>query len=262
MNILSARIDWNDEYDNPANLVIRVDSIPPSEDLCYEKKGSYYFAEQNGYVSFFFDDPKNHEGYGGSRFDLTMKDGSKVTLVGPWSGNPMGAASVGFPKSYDVHAICPSKYGDSHYGIHLTEPVWLDTIKKFCPDAEVVQVGVCAGSDSMSSEQNLVIGCLGKGKPKGVSYEIVRKGMTVAQTYAYKRAIRFSRYIKEIRDENPFYGENGVDKQRKLAIYVNEMIEENDLQKFGLQLFDMNNLPPLLPPRPPEPVCYTDPEDF
>lgn len=258
MNILSARVDWNEEFDNPANLVVRVDELPV-KGLRYERKGNYLFAESQGYVSFFYDDPGNHEGYGGQTFKLTMKDGSETQLTGPWSGNPDGAAAAGFPRSYDCTLEAPSKWGSGYtlYGGQLIESVWLDTLRKFCPEADVAAAPVFGTDTAMSSEQNLVIGCLGT-KPTSYSYQIVRKGMTPDQTLAFKRAKRCARYVGEIREDSYTYANPKVN-QIRCAEHVNELIAQHDLAKFGLKLIDLNNLPPLLPEKKEDWVAI-DPE--
>lgn len=258
MNILSARVDWNEEFDNPANLVVRVDELPIKE-LRYERKGRYLFAESQGYVSFFYDDPNDHAGYGGQTFKLTMKDGSETELIGPWSGNPDGAAAAGFPRSYDCTFEAPSQwgYGYTLYGGHLIESVWLDILRKFCPEADVAVSPVFGTDAAMSSEQNLVIGCLGV-KPTSYSYQIVRKGMTPDQTLAFKRANRYTRYIGEVREDSYMYA-SPKKNQIRMAEHVNELIVQYDLAKFGLQPIDLNNLPPLLPEKKSDWVAI-DPE--
>ena len=256
MNILSARVDWNENYDNPANLVVRVDKLPINE-LRYKRKGRYLFAEYQGYVSFFYDDPNDHAGYGGQSFKLIMEDGSEVTLIGPWSGNPAGAEAAGFPRSYDCTFEVPSKYGLSLYAGQLIEPVWLDVLRKFCPEADVSATYIFGSGSAMSSEQNLVIGCVGA-EPTSWAYEIVRKGMTVGQTLAFKRAKRFTKYVGEIREDG-YKWANPKRDQIRAAEHVNELITKNNLEKFGLKLIDLNNLPPLLPERRHE--VYNESED-
>lgn len=261
MKILSASIEWHLEFDNPASLRVKVDSLPHDQ-LRYEKRGRYYFGVTDcGYASFLYDDPNDHAGFGGRSFDLTMKDGSKVVLVGPWSGNPMGAAAEGFPMTYDVHAEVPSQWANGnpyigHVAINLTEPVWLEAIRQFCPEAEAAEAIVAKPyCNQLSIEQNLPIG----GQEGVRVLEIVRKGMTSAETHAYKRVLRFARYAREVRDEERRYETPAAERLRHMT-YVNELVSEHRLERFGLALFDLNNPPPFLPPPPPRPPS-PDPED-
>jgi hypothetical protein len=264
MQILTARVDWNDEFDNPASLIVEIDRLP-QELLRYERKGRYLFAEAEGYVSFFYDDPGDHHGYGGRDFKLTMKDGTITTLIGPWSGNPAGAAAAGFPMSYDCRAdvweVNPNgpQYAKVlyHYGIQLTEPVWLAAVAR-CPDAEAVPSFTNAGCAQMGADQNRVIGCLGDPDTVAV-YEIARKGMTVAQTRAYKRAVRFTRYLGEVHESNSTW-QHPLEDQLRMAKHVNELVSTHGLEAFGLKTVDLSALPPLLPARREQTYSY-DPEE-
>jgi hypothetical protein len=45
-----------------------------------------YWEEELGHQ--FIDRHNNQRGFGGSRFVLTMEDGRKVEIIGPWSSRP------------------------------------------------------------------------------------------------------------------------------------------------------------------------------
>lgn len=255
MKILSATVDWHEDYDNPPSLKVEVDSLPShgaDSLLRYRRSGRYYWAStEDGYVTFLYDDPYNHAGYGGSTFTLAMVDGSTVTLVGPWSGNEVGAAAAGAPASKHVIAHVA---GQSQYclmGANITVPIWRAAIAQFCPDAEVHEVvSSTPWSPEMSSEQNRAIGVGLSGGPTTVLYELVRKGMSCDQTYAFKRARRYARFVAEVREERypSKWGPSKLESQMGIARHVNELIEQHDLQAFGLRLLDLEHLPPLLPP--------------
>lgn len=261
MTITDASIDWHDSFDNAPTLTVTCNDLPRFEDLRFERKGRYLFAETEGYVCFFYDDPSNHEGYGGRRYDLTMIDGSKETLVGPWSGGESGAAAAGFPMTYATTARAKARFNGNgaeyiaHYAINLLEPLWLDTIARFCPDAHVVAAESEVGHPGMSGEQNAVIGHgLPRRGPMVSTYLIARKGMTYDQSQAFKRVKRFSRYAHEVRDEAPHWHGDKTPAEHRLghATYVNGLIAAHGLEQW-CQPFDLANLPPLLPARPPEP---------
>ena len=86
MIILDARVEKFKEYDNTPSLKILVDKIPNRNDLEYTHRDCIYYAELDGYVSFFYYF-RPDDGYGGRTFNLKMKDGSTKSLIGPWSSN-------------------------------------------------------------------------------------------------------------------------------------------------------------------------------
>lgn len=96
MKILQAKIDWKEGFANDARLQLLVDHVPFMDEMRYEQRGNLYFAEKDGYVHFLCEDPRDHSGYGGRAFDLTMKDGTVVVLKGPWSGRAAVMEAAGF----------------------------------------------------------------------------------------------------------------------------------------------------------------------
>lgn len=105
MKILDLRVDWYLDYGNDPVFEILVDKIPDRKLLHYENNAWAWFAELDGYVSFFsWRGPANEGGYGGSRFPITMKDGSEKVLLGPWSSGSYAMNAVGdFPQCLCVH---------------------------------------------------------------------------------------------------------------------------------------------------------------
>jgi hypothetical protein len=265
MTITHAAVEWHDQFDNPPDLYVEVDDFWPT-DWRYEQRGSAYFAQhESGFCSFFHYAGPSNEGYGGREFPITMIDGSKQVLKGPWSGNELGMAAAGFPMTYPVRVKHRVDWGDgwcSCAGSHLIESVWRETIERFCPDAHLERADCAAGSPDMSGEQNAVIYCCGRQRGPVVSTLLIaRKGMTFAQSQAYKRAVRYARYTGEIRDEHGRWSnETPTEARLRLAVYTNGLIAQHSLEAW-VQPFDLNNLPPLLPPRLPEPVRSYDPED-
>ncbi len=268
MNIINASIEWLEDFDSQPTLFIEVDGfLPTREQYRYEQRGASYFAQhESGVCSFFYYAAPSKDGYGGSSFDLTMIDGSKRTLVGPWSGNELGMAAAGFPMTYACRAKARCNWGDgwsSSYGIHILEPIWRETIARFCPDAHLVSADCEAGSPDMAGEQNRAIshGLQPRG-PVLSTLLIARVGMTYPQSQAFKRVERFSRYASEVRDEPVRYSYQTSPIESRLghATYVNSLIAEHKLEQW-CQPFDLANLPPLLPPRAPEPVCSYDEEE-
>lgn len=70
----------------------------------YEQRGSMYFAqdERTGRVSYFFYKEPGH-GFGGSTYNLPMKDGTTAVLIGPWSSNSHAMNRAGFEPSKEVN---------------------------------------------------------------------------------------------------------------------------------------------------------------
>ena len=101
MKLIKAEVEWYEGFANKPRLVLIVDKMPDSMEIEYEVKDNLYWGEKNGIVSFFSHSPENQRGYGGREFDLKMKDGSFVTIKGPWSSRA-GAMNNYFPHSVDV----------------------------------------------------------------------------------------------------------------------------------------------------------------
>jgi len=67
--------------------------------------------EESGFVEFFAHDPSDEVGYGGRIFKVTMQDGSKIEVKGPWSSRN-SIMNLYFPHSIEV-TITTGEY--SHY---------------------------------------------------------------------------------------------------------------------------------------------------
>lgn len=76
-----------------------------SENLRYTvKDGNMFLAvdERTGRVSYFFYDQPGR-GFGGSKFKITMVDGSVKELIDPWSSNSHAMNAVGHEPSKEVN---------------------------------------------------------------------------------------------------------------------------------------------------------------
>jgi len=78
MEVKTISIDWNNDFSNNALLVIHVNKLPQNL-YVYEQKENIYFAvnENNGLVSFFYEDPKDHNGYDGEKL-FSQKIGNLI----------------------------------------------------------------------------------------------------------------------------------------------------------------------------------------
>ena len=103
MKCLGLNINWLNGWSTDPYINILVDHIPAREELRYERRGCDFFAELDGYVSFYWwKAPDNNGGYSGWTFPVTLIDGETVTLRGPWSSRPSAMLAAGFRPSVDV----------------------------------------------------------------------------------------------------------------------------------------------------------------
>ena len=90
MRVLDARILTWGSTRQPHHLEILVDSIHRDDkvyDVIEDERGATYLSVTDGIVSFYYHNPKDENGYGGSVFNLAMRDGSERAIKGPWSSN-------------------------------------------------------------------------------------------------------------------------------------------------------------------------------
>lgn len=100
-------------YSNVPTITVYVDRLPTGFLWETDGKGSYYATNGEGWVKFLFHsgEPKIQQGFGGSKFDLEMRDGSLTTLIGPWSSRA-GAMNTTFPHCVEVTCKEPTdRYG-------------------------------------------------------------------------------------------------------------------------------------------------------
>lgn len=94
MKITKAWIDWYLGWANNPRLNISIDSEYPT-DFLYEKRNGIYYAESE-FIASYFHYISPGDGYGGQKFHLNIKDGTKETLIGPWSSNSGSVNNQGF----------------------------------------------------------------------------------------------------------------------------------------------------------------------
>lgn len=122
MKLIKAKVNWGEGYANSPSLDILVDKMPDLNDLRHRRKGNLYYAELDGYVDFFsYTSPDR--GFGGRTFNITMENGEKKALHGPWSSRASVMNSVGFGPCIDVGITeSPQSYerGYTFYSGHVT----------------------------------------------------------------------------------------------------------------------------------------------
>jgi hypothetical protein len=136
MKLVRARVNWAEGWMNDPNLEILVDKMPEVSELRYKYRCGLYYAELDGYVSFYsYTSPG--EGFDGRIFNITMENGEKKSLHGPWSSRAAVMNSAGFGPCLDVSITDDLKSyerGYTFYSGHVT----LDLIEK---SKHIVEIG-------------------------------------------------------------------------------------------------------------------------
>jgi hypothetical protein len=130
MKVLDAKVEWSETFDNTPRFMLLVDKIPDTENAIYKKKDSLYFSETDGFVRFFsYSSPG--DGYAGCVFNITLENGEKVALKGPWSSRS-GVMNMFFTQSCEVSITAEPdvwERGYTFYAAHATIPVLLEAAK-------------------------------------------------------------------------------------------------------------------------------------
>lgn len=106
MRVIKAKVRWNVRYTNHPEFMILAADWPANDEFKYVERESVYYAENHGAVDMFsYGGPG--DGYGGRVFPITMVDGQKRELKGPFS------CRAGW-----VNHLVMSEY----YNSHLKEP--------------------------------------------------------------------------------------------------------------------------------------------
>ena len=164
MKALRATVNWNWGVGNSPSLYALVDQLPKNLRYKFKQEGGgpdhgLYFAEKEGYVSFYsYRGPDR--GFGGRSFTLALENGEERTLVGPWSGSCAGMNAAGFTPSMPISLTAEPKVwrkGFTFYGCQATVEWAEKVIAEFCPCAELAAAGIRVGSGLVSDEQLLVV---------------------------------------------------------------------------------------------------------
>jgi|GEM_PF-1304091 len=86
MELKAASVDWREDVGNDPCLQVVVDEIPPRDEMRFEHDDRIWLGTKSGFASYFaWSGDGNDGGYSGRCYDITMRDGTEVTLKGPWS---------------------------------------------------------------------------------------------------------------------------------------------------------------------------------
>ena len=100
--IVSVEVDWLLKYGNRPHLKVVCSGTVRDSDFIFEANDDYYRAAVGPIVQIFAYINPGH-GFGGNAFHIQMKDGTKKTLIGPWSGNSAGC-NPRFPNHPEIVA--------------------------------------------------------------------------------------------------------------------------------------------------------------
>ena len=138
--IVKAKVEFKNRWANDPELVLHVEGEPYNDDeMKFEfKEPGLYFAEKEGWVSFYFYEVPG-EGFGGRVFEITLKDGKKLSLVGPWSSRSGSMNKAGFPLSMEATTYT---IGDHSCGIAraITVEKFKEIVAEFFPDLQYEMV--------------------------------------------------------------------------------------------------------------------------
>ena len=104
MEYESAHINWWKDFANSPQLTIILAagvSVPARSDYRYSKKGNLYYGFRGDHFVSYFSYSSPGKGYGGATWDITMLDGTKEEVIGPWSSRA-SAVNTQFPHCVDV----------------------------------------------------------------------------------------------------------------------------------------------------------------
>lgn len=144
--------------------VALLDGLPDRADLRYTTKpvgrGTAFFAELDGYVSFFWHDPQNQSGFGGSVLSGLTTGGESFAVKGPWSSSPTSMTKQGFPPSLNLSYTDKQdgwERGRTFIAGNVRVEWFADNVMPFLPGFDLVAAESPDVGDSLDSAQSAVI---------------------------------------------------------------------------------------------------------
>lgn len=103
MKLLAASVDWREDTAHDPRLQVVVDEIPSRDELLFDHEDRIYCGIKDGYASYYvWSGEGNDGGYSGRCYDITMRDGTEITLKGPWSSRAGCVNQRSFGQVVDV----------------------------------------------------------------------------------------------------------------------------------------------------------------
>jgi hypothetical protein len=142
MKVLDMKVNWMESWDNDPEIMLLVDKMPDPDNVRYEQKDNLFFAEDDGYVSFFaYSRPG--DGYGGRTFNITLTNGEERALKGPWSSRAGVMNSAGFEPCLDVIITDDPEVWEKGYTFMagaVTKKLVDEYLDKFLPDVFLYKI--------------------------------------------------------------------------------------------------------------------------
>lgn len=138
MKILKGQVDWMEGRANRPHLYLLVDKIPTLDDMRFREREGYYFAENDGFCTFYSWRGDNGRGFGGAHFPITMADGEKRTLKGPWSSNSGTMNEHGFGPCMEAALTTDRDAFEKRSGVRLGAAVLVSKLREY---ASVIEIG-------------------------------------------------------------------------------------------------------------------------
>jgi hypothetical protein len=97
MKVFNLRINWNEDYNNPPDLVVEIDRVPILSELEFEvkilndetrnKNVELLFAEKDGFCLYYVIVPEEEDPENGTTYDFRLKNGTIRKVKSPFSSN-------------------------------------------------------------------------------------------------------------------------------------------------------------------------------
>lgn len=105
--VISGRIDWMAHFGNHPRLILKLGRVPAFDafrwkERRFDSNSAIFWSVLDGHVRYLTEDKQDQTGFGGSKWDLTMEDGSTRVLVGPWSGHAGNLHRLGMATAVEV----------------------------------------------------------------------------------------------------------------------------------------------------------------
>lgn len=144
MKVLNISVDWHVGWANNPTIKLLVDKIPHHDELRYSREGGIWYAELDGYVSFYsWQGPGNEGGFGGREFKIKTTSGRGITLKGPWSSRAGDVNREGFGPCLDVSMTDKMDAWERGYTFNAasaTKKVVQEALKKHLPEVVLLKV--------------------------------------------------------------------------------------------------------------------------
>lgn len=164
MKILNAKVRTGLSTYRPHSLELLVDTIHREDkryDVVEHPDGTAsYLSVTDGIVSYFWHNPKNETGYGGSVFELNMIDGSTRSIRGPWSSNNDWIRQVfGLDSVHVAYVDKPESYerGYTFYAGDITVEKAQEAIKLAGEEWELINASSSAKTSADASGEQAAI---------------------------------------------------------------------------------------------------------